>query len=240
MMEPEFEDGVPGITYELKGVPNDFYDDVYSGHTIVSVSAAGRRFEHGKHGGGELTVQPGANVRKEKKRKEDRRRLAPKEGNSNLLILYAVPPDVQNNAVTPEQLANEVFGDVCNTGCQYDQHNVKSQMLACSRGKLNYVPASGHPEIVNGVLNVPISQNVAGVWRVIVENWVKVAANATLGTQNTSIEDFEQVMIVIPNEADWGGAAAAYAYQSGLISVFRDDSANRMGWQVHEFGHNIG
>jgi hypothetical protein len=50
---------------------------------------------------------------------------------------------------------------------------------------------------------------------------------------------FSQIMHVIPDAADWGGAAA-WAYLPGQTSAFRSSYSYTMGVQVHEFGHNIG
>ena len=50
---------------------------------------------------------------------------------------------------------------------------------------------------------------------------------------------FNQIMHVIPDAADWGGAAA-WAYLPGQTSAFRSSYSFAMGVQVHEFGHNIG
>jgi hypothetical protein len=46
-------------------------------------------------------------------------------------------------------------------------------------------------------------------------------------------------MNVIPDAADWGGAAA-WAYLPGQTSAFRSSYSYRMGVQLHEVSHNIG
>ena len=81
-----------------------------------------------------------------------------------------MPPDAVNDIRSSVQLANDIFG-LNTTGVQ-DEVNAKSQMLACSRGQLNYVAACGDedptcssPLITNGVLEVPITDNVSGVAR---------------------------------------------------------------------------
>jgi hypothetical protein len=54
-----------------------------------------------------------------------------------------------------------------------------------------------------------------------------------------NLYSFTQIMNVIPDAADWGGAAA-WAYLPGQTSAFRSGYSFVMGVQVHEFGHNIG
>ena len=58
-------------------------------------------------------------------------------------------------------------------------------------------------------------------------------------TPKIDLYSFTQIMNVIPDEADWGGAAA-WAYLPGQTSAFRNSYSWRMGVMVHEFGHNIG
>jgi hypothetical protein len=86
---------------------------------------------------------------------------------STLIVLYAMLPDASNHK-TSSQLANDVFG--INTNKAQDMSNVRTQMSACSRGQLKYIPACrtveqacfGKTPIVNGVLEVPITQSVRG------------------------------------------------------------------------------
>ena len=80
-------------------------------------------------------------------------------------------------------------------------------------------------------MEVPITDNVSGVASGTVVNWVTTAANALLDGSGISLNSFTQIMHVIPDEADWGGAAA-WAYLPGRVSAFRDAYANRMGVQV--------
>jgi len=54
-----------------------------------------------------------------------------------------------------------------------------------------------------------------------------------------NLYSFNQIMNVIPDAAEWGGAAA-WAYLPGQTSAFRSSYSFVMGVQVHEFGHNIG
>lgn len=111
-------------------------------------------------------------------------------------------------------------------------------MYACSKGQLNYIPACGTQEqacfgsspIVNGVLEVPIDKNITGVPSGDVVNWVKAAAQLILPAE-TVWGDFTQIMVVIPDAASWGGAAA-WAYLPGQLSAFRSSYSSSMGVQV--------
>ena len=167
VMEPEYESGIQGIMYDVdeSTLPHDFYDGdeapVFS-ETQLTISSAIVKRNQGKggtkHGGGTLSIEPGATVVKGKKKEkvknsvrpkrnlrgnDDRvlymgtssgRQLSQKTGVSTLIVLYAIPLDVINDERTSIQLANDIFG--INTTEVRDEVNVKTQMLACSGGKL--------------------------------------------------------------------------------------------------------
>ena len=78
-MEPGYEDGYRGITYDLveSSLPHDFYEGVECSETLVTVSEAVVTKKRGK-GGGLLSIKPGATVTKEKKEKKDK----PVKGNN--------------------------------------------------------------------------------------------------------------------------------------------------------------
>ena len=253
-MFPEYEDGVEGIAYTIDGVADDFYDNVEFAATTVYFSNVTMGSEGGLHGGGKLTPNAGSTVTMDSStqggvrgRRNNRRSLAPTTGISSLLIVYAKPPDASNEQ-TPAQMADELFGAYVGGS---DPVNARSQVLACSRNKLEYIPACDDTSaagcsaavaastIVNGVIEVDITSNISGVASGTVVNWATTAANALLSTHGLSTNSFTHVMHVIPDAAEWGGAAA-WAYLPGSVSAFRSSYSYRMGVQVHEFGHNIG
>jgi hypothetical protein len=107
---------------------------------------------------------------------------------SSVIVLYAEPLDASNTDRTPTQLANDVFG--INVDETQDPVNGRSQVLRCSRGKLRYIPACATAEqscssnvnqsiwFKNGVLRVPIPNNVAGIASGTVKNWVEAEAQS--------------------------------------------------------------
>ena len=118
---------------------------------------------------------------------------------SSLIVLYAIPLDASNIDRTPSQLANDIFG-INETETQ-DPVNAKSQVLRCSRGQLNYIPACGTPEqscystplVVNGVLRVPINYNVTGIASGTVKNWVEAEAQSECSCVNHYLSPFIHV-----------------------------------------------
>ena len=230
-MEPEYESGIQGIMYEIdeSTLPDDFYDGdeapVFS-KTQLAISSAVVKRNKGKggtkHGGGTLAIEPGATIVKEKKKEKVKnsvppksnlrgndnrvlsgtssgRQLSQKTGVSTLIVLYAIPLDSINDKRTSIQLANDLFG--INTTEVQDEVNAKTQMLACSGGKLDYIPAcseqtcSSSP-ITNGILEVPINENVTGIKSGTVVNWVKAEAQVILNGTGIDIFAFDQIMVV--------------------------------------------
>ena len=98
-----------------------------------------------------------------------------------MIVLYAVPLDVSNDK-TSAQYANDVFG--INVTEAADPVSGRSQMLRCSRGQLEYIPACGteeqacfgEPLVVNGVMEVPIANNATGVASGTIVDWVATEA----------------------------------------------------------------
>jgi hypothetical protein len=92
----------------------------------------------------------------------------------SLIILYTAPLGASNTNHTPSQLANNIF--VINVNETKDVVNARSQVLRCSRGKLNYIPMCSTPVQLcssnnnlsiyfkNGILSVPITYIVIGIY----------------------------------------------------------------------------
>jgi len=76
------------------------------------------------------------------------------------------------------------------------------------------VPATGSG-IVNGVLDLSISQAVAGQSSGTVQGWVTSKLNG-MGITSASATN---IMYVLPGDVSFGGAAA-YAYVNSYLSVY--------------------
>jgi len=266
------EEGAPGIMYDLEGVGNDFFADVEFGVThVVFSKATVYEPDEANHSGGKIIVDPASTRTKSGEEattrrlrggmvdesEERRRRLSPKEGVTDLLVLYGIPGDCRGG---PDY--NTTSGNLCNIrtpsfyadslfGTNGDLKTVASQFNACSKGKLQYVPACSDASsaecaqldsnvlFANGVLEVKIDNNVIGMASGSAVNLVTTAANSILNPIGLSVTSFKQHMVILPDSVSWGGAAA-WAYRPGTQSAFRSSYADHMGVQVHEFGHNVG
>jgi len=233
------------VSYHLKGLDDAFYDTIEMGKTRIYIPFA-KRVERKKDGRKTLKVlsdpngKTGINILKETK--SSKISQIPLKGTSRLLVLYSIPPDHKNIARTSVQISDDIFG-VGN-----DPVNAQSQIKACSKNQLSIIPACsletdtcyGDSDIKNGVLEVPITQNCAGVASGTIVDYNSNAAQAILSAKGLSLtSDFDQIMHILPDEVNWDGAAA-WAHLPGTVSAFRDSYSYRMGVQVHEFGHNMG
>lgn len=119
---------------------------------------------------------------------------------SVLVIRVRSTSDAAETSSSADTLYQRVFADAV---------NLKSQTLACSHGKLNFVPASGHPTITNGVTTVQMAARVIGRNFNQVEDDVIAAATAQLGGGALNSK-FNHVMICMPpgtvdsfGDGDW-------------------------------------
>lgn len=221
-----------GSTYRLEGVE----DEMESGQMLTGLAEVDEDSRT-------VTVTSGEYVLSE----HTNGVIASVEGVKPLLIVYVDPPD-EKNGKTKEEYANDVFG-ICD-GCATDPVNLKSQMSACSAGKLQFIPAKcptgatscqNRNLIVNGAITVSITQNIGNVASGTVVNYAQSALNTLLSDGGLQVSDYSSwyKLFIFSTNANWGGAAA-WAYLPGVVSAYRDDYAYRMGVLVHELGHNIG
>lgn len=112
----------------------------------------------------------------------------------------------------------------------------RSQYLACSGGKLEFVPATGYT-IVDGVLDVTIEGEVNGVDRSQVQKWTEEILPSYLGGETEkTVSDY--TMYVFPSGSDFRGAGA-YAATGGRRSVYNNNNVQYLLVQMHEVGHSL-
>jgi hypothetical protein len=112
--------------------------------------------------------------------------------------------------------------------------SMKSGYLACSGEKLQIAPAQGSG-IQNGVLEITVRQNIVNMlWRTV-QNFVV----SELYNKGISIATHDNIIMVLPAEVDFEGAAA-FSYTTQQMSVYKDIYIKYQLVTVHEFGHNLG
>ena len=138
---------------------------------------------------------------------------------------------------TPAVISDDVFGT------SGDAVTLKSQLNACSMGRLTVIPGDNNSGQINqsvysapGVISVTIDEYISSGNRLAVENAVKIAVQKKLGV--TLPGPYKNVIFVLGNCADctW----AAYGYLNGWLTVYQGANYKYVGVLVHEIGHNYG
>jgi len=154
-------------------------------------------------------------------------------GERSTLVIPATFSDSSTTA-TNAVLRNKVFG------ANGDSLNLRSQMDACSFGKLDMKPvtsSSSGVTINGGVYRLNLSSTkISGKDSDTVEDILKPKANDVLGDL---ADQYDHVMFCMPpkhsDEDDWIG----YAYFDYYRSVFNNEWCNYPSIQMHEIGHNF-
>ena len=235
-MDPKFNNGQLGILFNLEGLDDSFYNNVKSGKTIITANNAIRRPDS-------ITSPVGGTLVLDPKDVHIEPELEPLPeltvSMRPMLILYTIGLDHSNSYRTSDEQADNVFG------MNGDPANLKSQIDWMSKNQMQYIPACSRPEdacfnnanIINGVMECDIQQNIAGISYASVGNWNVDYANNILNPLGLSTSDFH-LFHVIPEEANFGGGAA-WGQVPGTVTWYRDSYAYRVGVQVHEIGHNL-
>jgi len=150
-------------------------------------------------------------------------------GDKNLLVVKVI--DVNGLAVAESlaQISDDVFGSFSNPV------NLKSQMSACSFGKVNFIPGA-FPESAGdnadspGVIEVNIPISLTASNRYDVANAVTTAVQEKLGTSLPG--PYQHVMCVL--ESCYVGCGwKAYAQVNGWQSISHDEFYKHVRTQMH-------
>ncbi|VEU43213.1 unnamed protein product [Pseudo-nitzschia multistriata] len=159
-------------------------------------------------------------------------------GKKSLTVLAVRVIDAKGRAPDAglKQLENDIFDDeVC----------LRSQIEACSHGKLSIEPFSGRTKtnvaINRGVVNLVLDSHDISAdndYNTLLGAAMK-ASQAKLGDLINS-KEFDLVMMCMPPGTLKGGAEwLAHAYSNGKMS-FYNNSCSPVSMQLHEIGHNLG
>ncbi len=157
------------------------------------------------------------------------RNLVPpsKTGILKLLVIRVT----DGNNLAPEPTADEMYKNIFD-----DSVSLKTQMKACSYGKLQIEPFTGETPtkqtIYNGIVNI----NVTGITSDELKfgNAAKRAATEILGNLNDPM--FDLVMFCLPK----GPRGIAWAYAKTKFSFYNNKWCGAVASTMHEVGHNIG
>jgi hypothetical protein len=143
------------------------------------------------------------------------RNLYKLQGVSTVLAVRVVALD-STTSHSPNDCRAHTFGGYDDAGV-LDDMNMKSQINACSYGKLKFVEPDNnpaYPDVVGGVVTVTLNQNVVGISHGTVLGWLRTQAPLFAGP----LDAYDHVMYFMPPGVDFGGAAA-FGYVPGRETV---------------------
>lgn len=155
-------------------------------------------------------------------------RLLKAAGSRNVLVVRVTAKD-NSLTQTPQDLSDTVFGPI---------GSMKSQYKACSMGKLNFEMAKSN-DIMNGVIDLFVNSNVAGVKATDFENLVNIELVKKVG----NLDLFDHVIYCFPEgtkgpsgRVTWEG----YSYIGWNRVIINGEECSHLSHYMHEVGHNLG
>ncbi|KAL3801325.1 hypothetical protein ACHAW5_002240 [Stephanodiscus triporus] len=147
--------------------------------------------------------------------------------------------DVNNKArsESPMEISDDIFGT------NGDPVNLRSQMSACSMGRVDFVPGDNNYGIdqslydAPGVITVKIEISLENNTRTGIENAITAKVQDKL--QMTLPGPYKHVMYIV-EKCYVNCGYAAYAYVNKYISVYQGENYKYVGVLMHEIGHNFG
>jgi hypothetical protein len=162
----------------------------------------------------------------------------PHVGVKHVLVVKVIDVNGKARIETPSQISDDIFGT------NGDAVNLKSQMNACSMGRLDILPGDDSAGVVNqdlydapGVITVNIDISIETNTRTNVENAITAKVQDKMGM--TLPGPYDLIMYVVEKCYVECGYAA-YAYVNRYISVYQGVNYKYVGVLMHEIGHNLG
>ena len=154
----------------------------------------------------------------------------PRSRNRITLVIAAEFTD-QKTSTSDEVLSKRVFGT--NEG----DVTLKSQMDACSNGKVNIIPATESTtgeRITDGVYRVYLNEPIQNKSRYDTFSAMHQEAERELGNL---WDQYDHVMFCMPpgSQGNW----LAFGYYNSPFSAFNDQLCTSVSHQMHEVGHNF-
>ena len=147
------------------------------------------------------------------------------QGVSTVLAVRIIGLDSQTTHSTNDCRAH-TFGGYDDEGV-LDDMNMKSQIDACSYGKLKFVEPDdnpAYPDVVGGVVTIHLNQTVTDISHGTVLGWARETTPLYAGP----LQNYDHVMYFMPPGVDFGGAAA-FGYVPGRETWYRDSYSLKTG-----------
>ena len=161
----------------------------------------------------------------------DQRKLAKMVGENSVLIVKVIDGNGVAHPDSPAMISDNFFGTYG------DQVTVKSQMEACSMGRLKIQPGSipDDHELAPGVIEVTIAADIRSTSMLTVENEITATVQTKLGNMDLPGPYHHVAYVVEGCYKDCIYSLAAYAMTGGWLSVFFGDNSRFAAVQVSTF-----
>ena len=148
---------------------------------------------------------------------------------------------VQGTAESPDETVQRMQGAIFGFGRQPLANSMKDQFGRCSFSKIDFTPASGFDQFVNGVLNIQLDYRLEGRGALGVMVDATDAVKAILGVEFLR-GSFDHIIFCIARGTTYAGRLewTAFATVNGWRSVFNSGRCDSLSYLMHEIGHNLG
>lgn len=138
---------------------------------------------------------------------------------------------------TQDILAGAVFG----IGNQPFTNSMKAQLERCSFGHMEIVPASGYPQISNGVVEVSLSESMKGQnMNSLRSGLLQRATQDAIGVDSLESVADHLMFCMASGTHLQGREWSAFATVRGSVTFFQSGRCDKLSALVHEFAHNLG
>lgn len=225
-LDPRDADGRHGVIVSLEGFrleqerKSDGGELIYSGREKFDLTGAEynpdtglARLPVGESASSRIVREPGIQS------------VDPPLGTKRVLVIRPLALD-SNTTASAEEISDHIFGTFGRL------HNLRTQYQACSHGKFEILPAEG---VENGVLEVPIGQNVSGLTAGNVRGLALPIASEMLGYELPG--ELDHIIFCMPPGTN--GNWIATAFVNHWMSQYNNNWCLYLTAQMHEVGHNL-
>jgi hypothetical protein len=159
-------------------------------------------------------------------------------GVKHTLVVKVYDVNGKARAESPEQISDDIFGT------NGDAVNLRTQMSACSMGRVDFRPGdNGNGNIdqtlyvAPGVITVQIDISIESNSRTDIENAITTKVQDKL---KTTLPGPYKHVIYIVEKCYVDCTYAAYAYVNSYLGVYQGENYKYVGVLMHEIGHNFG
>ena len=234
----EESDGRGDMTYQID-LPEDFLsanmDEIMTGTAQICIPGGQAVRPVNGETDSMIIIPPGADIQMVGATLSRRQLQASGFGARKTLVVRVIGTDGG-----PDQSRDRLAGAVFGIGPEPLENSMRGQFQRCSFGQIDFLPATGFPQIVNGIMDVNVGFSINGKDISQIEDDIVEKTEDALGLYALSTE-FDHVLFCIPPGSNKRGDSwLAHASRPGWRSVYNSEWCDRLTALMHEIGHNLG